>query len=252
MIDTHAHLADIRYNDDRDIVIKRFIEAGVKKILCICCDFSELEIFRELINKYSFIYGAIGVHPHDASRYTELLENKSFLSILENPRIVAIGEIGLDYHYDTSLKDAQQIAFRIQLKIAKERNLPVIIHSREAIEDTIRILTEENVSKGVMHCFSGNETDLKKCLDLGLYISFAGPLTFPNAGQLRKTAASAPLDRIMLETDCPYLAPQEVRGQRNEPVFVKYIYNKLSLLKTSSAEILINQIELNVKTLFGI
>ncbi len=248
MIDTHAHLADKRFNDDREEVIKRCRENNVTKVLCICSDFDELDGFSGLIKEHEFIYGAAGAHPHDASKYDE----GRVLESIAGEKIVALGEIGLDYHYNHSPGNTQREVFRKQLRIAKSRNLPVIIHSREAMNDTINILREEDAGRGVMHCFSGSEHNLEECLELGLYISIAGPVTFPNSARLRKVASKVPSDKLLVETDCPYLAPQPVRGKRNEPSYVKYIIEELSGLRNVPADELEEQTSQNAESLFNL
>ncbi len=247
MIDTHAHLADKRFNSDREEVIKRAWDNNVEEILCICSDYAELETFSELLKKHDFIHGAIGVHPHDSSGYNE----EQLITAINDINPSALGEIGLDYHYNHSPKDVQLEVFKKQLNIAKTRELPVIIHSREAMADTLKILKEENINNGVMHCFSGNEREMRECLELGLYISIAGPVTFPGAEKLKSVASIAPGDRLLIETDSPYLAPQPVRGKRNEPSWVKYILEELSELRNVPRDELERQTAGNARSLFN-
>jgi len=250
MFDTHAHLADPRFNLDRIEVIERAIEEGICGILCVCSDFQRLDIFYQLLEKYEFIYGAVGIHPHDASCYN-LLQGKLY-EALKKDKIVALGEIGLDYYYENSPRKIQKEVFRSQLDLARQKNLPVIIHSREAMEDTLRILQEKEIHRGVMHCFSGTENDMKLCLEMGLYISLAGVLTFPKALKLQRIACSVPLDRLVVETDSPYLAPQPVRGKRNEPSFIKYTIQKIASLRGISQSKLEEVTSQNARKLFNL
>jgi len=229
MFDTHAHLADSRFDIDRAKVIDNAVQEGILGVVCICSDFEKLDVFYQLLDEYDFIYGAVGIHPHNASLQNKLKEKLH--QALEKNKIVALGEIGLDYYYENSPRDIQKEVFQNQLALAKQRNLPVIIHSREAMKDTLDILQNEEIHHGVIHCFSGTEDDMRICLDMGLYISLAGPVTFPKASNLQNIARLVPPGKLLVETDSPYLAPQSVRGKRNEPSFLKYIIQKVSSLR---------------------
>jgi len=250
MFDTHAHLADSRFNKDRAKVIENAFQEGILGIICICSDFEELDVFYHLLKEYDFIYGAVGIHPHDASLQDRLKE-KLHQGLRKN-KIVALGEIGLDYHYENSPVDAQKEIFQYQLTLAKQKNLPVIIHTREAMKDTLKILRKQEIHRGVMHCFSGTQDDMKICLDMGLYISLAGPVTFPKASKLQKVARLVPLDRLLVETDSPYLAAQPVRGKRNEPAFLKYVIQKIASLREISEKNLSQVTSQNAKELFNL
>ncbi len=229
MFDTHAHLADERFNKDRAQVIERALKAKVKEILCVCCNAKELSVFWQALSSYPFIWLAAGIHPHDASKYKEM--KKMLVPALKTKRFCALGEIGLDYHYMNSPREIQKEVFREQLKFAREKDLPVIVHSREAGEDAWRILKEEAIRQAVIHCFSGEKKELERYLELGFYVSFAGMITFPSAASLRTLVPLVPLDKLLLETDCPYLAPQPVRGKRNEPAFVKYTMEEIARIR---------------------
>ncbi|OIN97395.1 hypothetical protein AUJ66_03565 [Candidatus Desantisbacteria bacterium CG1_02_38_46] len=250
MIDTHAHLTDERYDGDREEVVKRAKETGVKKIICILVEFDErsMQIFNRLL-EHDFIFGAVGIHPHDAKDYEK--HKDIFLQLLDLPKIVALGETGLDYHYLNSPAQTQKAVFEKQLQIASERNLPVIIHSREALDDAFSIISNSGIKKAVMHCFSGLEEEAKEYLNLGFYISFAGPVTFKNAKKPKEVIKIIPDDRLLLETDCPYLAPQVFRGERNEPSYIKYIYEEAANLKNISVDKLAGIVSENVFKLFG-
>jgi TatD DNase family protein len=229
LIDTHTHLDDARYNDDRDAMIARAREAGVGAFVTIGCDLSTSRAAVALADQYSFVYASIGVHPHEVKHIGDGWYDE-FRRLVKNKKVVAYGEIGLDYHYNHSSPKDQRDRFREQIQLARELNLPVIIHTREAQEDTIAILKEEKASDvgGVFHCFSGDAWLAKDALDLGFYLSFSGILTFQNATMLREIAKNTPLDRVLIETDCPYLTPVPHRGKRNEPAYVSYVAQQLA------------------------
>jgi TatD DNase family protein len=225
-VDSHCHIDGPEYDADRTEVIARARDAGVTTMLNIGTGDPHSGAFEravELSEKHREVYTAVGVHPHDAKLYDEGAEERLVRLAREGSRVIAWGEIGLDYHYDHSPRDLQREVFRRQLRLARTLNLPVVIHSREADADTIEILTEELRGydrAGVMHCFGGSLAMAQSAIDLGLYISFAGNLTFKKADDLRDIAKQLPLDRLLVETDCPYLSPVPFRGKRNEPARV--------------------------------
>ena len=225
-VDSHAHLDGSEYDADRDEVIARARDAGIVAILNVGTGdphSGSLARAVELAEKHDDIYASIGVHPHDARLFDERAEDKTRLLIQQSKRVIAWGEIGLDYHYDNSPREVQREVFGRQLRLARESKLPVIIHSREAEDDTISILRAELPDydrAGVMHCFGGSLAMAQSAVALGFYISFAGVLTFKNAQDLREVAQKLPLDRLLIETDCPYLTPVPFRGRRNEPARV--------------------------------
>jgi TatD DNase family protein len=229
LIDTHTHLDDARYNDDREAIITRARDAGVEAFVTIGCDLTTSQAAVALAEQYPFVYASIGVHPHEVKHILDSWYGE-FRRLAQRQKVVAYGEIGLDYHYNHSPPREQRQRFREQIQLARELNLPVIIHTREAQEDTITILKEENASEvgGVFHCFSGDAWLAKDALDLGFYLSFSGILTFHNATMLREIAKTAPLDRLLIETDCPYLTPLPHRGKRNEPAYVSFVAQKLA------------------------
>ena len=229
LIDTHTHLDDPRYDADRDTTIERARQAGVGAFVTIGCDLATSRSAVTLADHHPDIYASIGVHPHEVKHiadgwYDELRR------LAQNQKVVAYGEIGLDYHYNHSTPKEQRERFREQVQLARELRLPVIIHTREAQEDTISILKEEKAAEvgGVFHCFSGDAWLAKDALDLGFYLSFSGILTFQNASMLRDIAKQTPLDRVLIETDCPYLTPVPHRGKRNEPAFVSHVAQQLA------------------------
>lgn len=232
LIDTHAHLDDARYDADREAVIARAREAGVETFVSIGCDLATSKSAVDLAGRYPFVYAAVGVHPHEVKHIEDGWYDE-FRRLAGHKKVVAYGEIGLDYHYNHSPPKLQRERFREQVGLAKELRLPLVIHTREAQEDTIAILKEENAGEvgGVFHCFSGDAWLAKDALDLGFYLSFSGVITFPSATMLRDIVKTVPLDRILVETDCPYLTPVPHRGKRNEPAFVKLVAEKIAEVK---------------------
>jgi TatD DNase family protein len=237
LFDTHTHLDDTRYDDDRETMIARAREAGVEAFVTIGCDLKTSQAAIRLAEQHPFIYASIGVHPHEVKHIEDNWYDE-FRRLAKNKKVVAYGEIGLDYHYNHSSPKDQRERFREQIQLARELNLPVIIHTREAQEDTIRILKDEKASEvgGVFHCFSGDAWLAKDALDLGFYLSFSGILTFQNATMLREIARTIPLDRLLIETDCPYLTPAPYRGKRNEPAFVSLVAQQLATIRASEPE----------------
>jgi TatD DNase family protein len=253
LIDTHTHLDDARYNDDREAVIARAREAGVEAFMTIGCDLTTSQSAVQLANQHPFVYASIGVHPHEVKHINGGWYDK-FRQFAHNKKVVAYGEIGLDYHYNHSSPKEQRERFREQVQLARELQLPVIIHTREAQEDTIAVLREEKASDvgGVLHCFSGDAWLAKDALNLGFYLSFSGILTFQNATMLRDIAKNTPMDRLLIETDCPYLTPVPYRGKRNEPAYVSQVAKQLASLHNMSLEEIAERTSDNAKKLFKI
>ncbi len=225
-IDSHCHIDGPEYDADREEVIAKALDAGVATMLNVGTGDPQSGAFEravQLAEKHSEVFAAVGVHPHDARLFDGEAEKRLVDLATQSKRVLAWGEIGLDYHYDHSPREAQRDVFRRQLRIARSLNLPVIIHSREADDDTITILRDElsgYARAGVMHCFGGSLQMAHDVLELGFFISFAGNLTFKKAEDLREIARRLPLDRLLIETDCPYLTPIPYRGKRNEPARV--------------------------------
>ena len=225
-IDSHCHIDGPEYDADREEVIARAREAGVTTMLDVGTGdphSGAIDRAVDLAEKHEGIYAAVGVHPHDAKLFDDAAERRLLDLARQSPRVIAWGEIGLDYHYDHSPRDVQREVFRRQLRLARERKLPVVIHSREADDETIAILREELTGYergGVLHCFGGSLAMAQDAIELGFFISFAGNLTFKKAEDLREVARHLPLDRLLIETDCPYLTPVPFRGRRNEPAHV--------------------------------
>jgi TatD DNase family protein len=225
-IDSHCHIDGAEYDADREEVVARARDAGVTTMLNIGTGDPHSGAFEravELAEKHSEIYAAVGVHPHDAKLFDDAAEQRLLNLVRQSKRVIAWGEIGLDYHYDHSPRDVQREVFKRQLRLARAQNLPVVIHSREADDDTIAILREELANYqcgGVLHCFGGSLAMAQEAIELGFFISFAGNLTFKKAEDLREVARQLPLGRLLIETDCPYLTPVPFRGKRNEPARV--------------------------------
>ena len=259
-IDSHAHLDMPLYDADRAEVIARAREAGVKTFLEIAgSDIAKgsLEVGLALAEQYPFVYAAVGVHPHEASLYDDALEQK-LIEYSQREKVIGWGEIGLDYHYDHSPRDVQRRVFRRQLEVALERCLPVIIHTREAEDDTSSILREAWAERGghkiggILHCFTGTQRLADAAVEMGFLISFSGVLTFKNAEELRAVAQSLPLEKILIETDCPYLAPVPHRGQRNEPAYVVETAAKIAELHQLTVEDVARMTSYNFRHLFNL
>ena len=257
MIDSHCHLAGEEFASDLDGVVSRAAEAGVRDALCILGAEDAPEVARAEVVRQAWpsIRFAAGIHPHHAGKFAGQINDGVAVvgEALDRARACAIGEIGLDYHYDFSPRDVQQDVFRAQIRLALERDVPIIIHTREATDDTFRILREEGQGRirGVFHCFTGDAVMAREVLELGFYLSYAGIVTFPKAGDLREAARITPADRLLSETDAPFLAPVPHRGKRNEPAFVVRVVDTLAELHGGSRETLAAQIRANFERLFG-
>jgi TatD DNase family protein len=252
LVDSHAHLDDPRFNEDRDAVIQRAWDAGVRTILTIGNGTGpdQMGCGISIAESRDWIYTSAGIHPHDAikveDRHYSLIEE-----LAAHPRVLAVGETGLDYYYDNSPRDIQREVFRRQLTLANKLNLPVIIHTRDADEDTIALLKETNPARGVIHCFTSSDQLADFVIEMGFYISFSGIVTFPKAQALAAIARRIPLDRILVETDCPYLAPVPHRGKRNEPAFVRDTVHFLAQIRGIPVSELATHASANFHTLFA-
>jgi TatD DNase family protein len=240
LIDSHCHLDSDQFDADRDAVVERALAAGVEQMVAIGTGEGppDLEAGMRLADRYPCFYATVGIHPHDASKamgdtYTRLAE------LLRHPKVIAMGEMGLDYHYDHSPREVQRSVFIEQMRIARDAGKPIVIHTREAWDDTIALIQQHWVPAGpaakplggIMHCFSGGATEAAQALALGFYLSFGGVVTFPKASNIQEAARCAPADRILIETDAPFLAPVPKRGKRNEPAFVVETARKLAELR---------------------
>ncbi len=243
LIDSHSHLDDPRYDLDRDAMIGRAQAAGVTALVTIGCDLATSQAAVALAERYPFIYSTVGVHPHEVKHISDGWY-EDLRRLAGHSKVVAYGEIGLDYHYDHSPRDVQRTRFREQVNLGRELRLPLVIHTREAQEDTIKILKEEKAAEvgGVFHCFSGDAWLAKDALDLGFYVSFSGVITFRSATMLRDIAKWVPMDRILVETDCPYLTPVPHRGKRNEPANVKLVAEMIAEVKRSDQRMTVEEV----------
>jgi TatD DNase family protein len=253
LFDTHAHLDDDRFDDDRDEVVSQCTEAGVDLILNDGSNIQTSVKSIALAEKYKFIYAAVGVHPHDASDMDD--ETAGVLAALaENKKVRAIGEIGLDYHYDLSPREVQKRRFVEQIDLARQLRLPVIVHDRESHGDVMDIFKKTRIKEvgGVLHSFSGSAEMALECLKMGLYISISGPVTFSNAKKTVEAVKEVPLDMLLIETDSPYLTPVPYRGKRNYPGYVRLVAEKIAEIKGISFEEVAQKTMENGKRLFGI
>ncbi len=233
IFDTHAHLLDEQFDADREQLLVSLPESGIAHVMEACCDEAGIDCVVELVGRVPYFFGSAGVHPHSADEWTP--ETAAHIrTALQNERMLAIGEIGLDYHYDFSPRDVQRDCFDAQLALAAELHRPVIIHDREAHGDCMDLLRHyRGRLSGVMHCFSASYEIAKECIDLGLFIAFGGALTFKNAVNQWAIASKLPLERLLIETDCPYMTPVPFRGRRNDPSLIVYTLDKLAELRNA-------------------
>ena len=253
IFDTHAHLLDEHFDEDREALIASLPDQGVKLVMEACTDLGYLEKLIPFVEQHPMIYGAAGLHPEELGPYT-LRDLDAVAAALAHPKIKAVGEVGLDYYWpENPAREAQRAFFDAQLSLAGAHRLPVIIHDREAHGDTADILrAHKGQVFGVMHCFSGSYETAKECLDLGFYIGFGGALTFKNAKRNVEVASKVPLDRLVVETDCPYMAPVPFRGKRNDPAKTRFVLQKLCEIRNMDEEELSSILFENGKRLFGI
>lgn len=253
LFDTHAHLNAEQYNEDLEEVISRALSEGVTNIVVVGFDRPTIQKAIELVDRYDFMYASVGWHPVDAIDMTD--EDLVWIEELtKHPKVVALGEMGLDYYWDKSPKDVQQEIFRKQIRLAKKVKLPIIIHNRDATADIVGILKEEGADEvgGIMHCFSGSPEIAKECVNMNFYISLGGPVTFKNAKKPKEVAAEIPLNKLLIETDCPYLTPHPYRGKRNEPGYVKLVAEQIAEIKGLTYEEVAHATMQNAKKCFAI
>lgn len=253
LFDTHAHLDVKEFAEDWEEVVKRARENGVKYILTVSDTPVACYDAVAIAEKTDDIYAAVGVHPHEAKKFTSDVETL-LKHLAEREKVVAIGEIGLDYYYEHSPKEVQREVFRKQINIAREVGLPIIVHDRDAHADTLKILKEENAKEvgGVMHCYSGSLEMAEEIISLNFYISFGGPVTFKNAKKAPEVARNVPRDRLLVETDSPFLSPEPKRGRRNEPARVRYVAEKIAELRGETLQEVSQYTTANAKKLFKI
>lgn len=251
LIDTHSHV-DMLEGISIEDAIKNAKENGVKKIIVPCAYPKDVDKIFELVNKYDELYGLLGVHPSEAKDWDDELIDK-IKKYSENPKIVGIGEIGLDYYWDKSFTDLQKEVFIKQIKLANELILPICVHDREAHKDTFDILKEYNkTSKVVMHCFSGSVEFARECIKEGWYLALGGVVTFKNAVKMKEVAADIPLERLLLETDAPYLTPVPYRGKENQPAYVRFVAEEISKIRNVSFENIVQASSQNAENVFAI
>ena len=253
IFDTHAHYDDEQFDIDREELLGKMQEAGIETIVDVGASIETTKKALELAHRYDFIYAAVGVHPSEVAELDddsiELLRGLS-----RDEKCVAIGEIGLDYHWPEPEPELQKLWFKRQLDLARQENLPVIIHSRDAAADTLEILRDERAEEigGVVHCFSYSKEVARECIKMGFYIGIGGVLTFKNARKMVEVMEDTPMDRILLETDCPYLAPEPFRGKRNSSLYLPYVVQKMAEIKGISADEVISITRENARTMYGL
>lgn len=251
MIDSHCHLADKQFDADRDAVITRAREAGVERMVTIADTLEEAASCIALAQKHPCIAATAGVHPHHASQWTEA-SAAMLRTLLQEPGVVAVGEIGLDYHYDRSPRDVQRAVFREQLLIAKDNDLPVVVHCRDAVEDVWSVVQELQPPRLVIHCCTDAWSDVERFVERGDLLSFTGIATYPNAAVIRDTIRHCPLEQMMIETDAPYLAPVPHRGERNEPAFVAAVAACIATTQDIAIETVQRKTTANANQFFGL
>ena len=251
LFDTHAHLNVAQFAADEVEVIQRAKDHGVSKIAVVGFDHETIAKALELSKKYKEIYPIIGWHPTEAGSYTDEVEEK-LIHLLKTEEIIAMGEMGLDYHWMEDSKEVQIDSFRRQIRVAKALSLPITVHNRDSTEDIYQVLKEENIEEtgGIMHSFNLNPEWLEKFLDLGMHISFSGVVTFKNAPEVKESAKLVPLDKLLIETDAPYLSPEPNRGKRNEPSYVRFVAEEIASLREMSLEEIANITTNNANKLF--
>ncbi len=252
LFDTHAHLLDERFDGDRDAIVAALAEQDIALVMEACSEEGQIPDVIAWTKRHACVYGSAGVHPHTADSVTQATLDRVAAALGEE-KILAVGEIGLDYHYDFSARDAQKRAFCAQLDIAAQHRMPVILHDREAHGDMMDILrAHKNGLSGIMHCFSGSYEIACECIDLGLYVAFGGALTFKNAVKQREIASKLPLERLVIETDCPYMTPEPYRGTRNEPGRMRRTLATLASVRGEEPELLADALYRNSLRAYGL
>lgn len=251
LYDTHAHLDDSMFDNDREQIIEKIRTSGVGLVNNIAADMESSRTAIALAEKYDFIYATVGVHPSDVLSMTDH-DIDELRTLSKHPKVVAIGEIGLDYHYDDADPEVQKHWFRAQLDLAKELDMPVVIHDRDSKGECISILKEKNITNGVVHCFSGSAETARDLVKMGLHISFTGVVTFKNARRAIEAVKAIPIERLFIETDCPYMAPEPFRGQRNDSSMVYRVAEKIAEIKELPTEEVIRITRENAVKFFNI
>ena len=251
IFETHAHLNDPAFDEDRESLILGLPQKGIEAVMNVGCCLESSGDCIALAEKYPFVYASVGSHPDSADEVNEEVIEK-YRQMAGHPKVLAIGEIGLDYYYETIPREIQQKAFRMQMELAKELNMPVIVHERNAHDDGMRIVKEFPGVTGVFHCYSGSAEMARQLVNMGWFIGFTGVLTFKNARKAVETAESIPLDRIVLETDCPFMAPEPFRGKRNDPGYLYRMAERLAEIRGISVEEVHEATTRNAKALYRI
>lgn len=252
IFDTHAHYDSDSFDEDRDSVLKQIEESGVAFILNCASDYASIKKTYNLTKEYDFIYGALGIHPSDANDFNSNVKSEIIEYIKSNEKILAIGEIGLDYYWEENpSKEVQKEVFRAQMNLAKELNLPVVIHDRDAHGDTLEIMKEYPEVKGIVHCFSGSVEFARECIKLGYYIGITGVITFKNAKKIVDVVKDVPLEKLLVETDAPYMAPVPNRGKRNKSDYISHIIEQIAQIKEISPKEVNMAVNANFKRLIG-
>lgn len=251
IFDSHAHYDNERFDGDREELLASLVENGVCAVINVGCDMESSRKSVRLAESFPHIYAAVGVHPHDAKNWTDDMSGE-IAGLLSGEKVVALGEIGLDFHYDTSPRDAQLEVFEKQLALAKQLDVPIIIHNREAHAYTLPLIRKYAPLKGVFHCYSGSAELMKEVLKLGFYIGIGGSLTFKRAVKPVRVAAEVPADRFLLETDCPYLTPEPYRHKRNDSTYIRVVAGKMAEIRGETPDEIIRQARGNTCRLFGI
>lgn len=254
MIDSHVHLDDAKFDYDRENLIENLKEHGLDRVYNIGADLESSIASVELADKYEIIKAVIGVHPHAASEYNQEVEDK-LIELAKNENVRAIGEIGLDYYYDNSPRDIQVQVFKKQIELANKLKLPIVVHSREAAKETFDIISSYKEKykdlKFLIHCFSQSVEMMREYVKMGCYIALGGVVTFKNSKVPKEVAKEVPLENLLLETDCPYLAPEPMRGKRNEPMFIKYSAQKIAEIREISLEELLKATDENTRRFYN-
>jgi TatD DNase family protein len=252
-IDSHAHLDDERFDEDRDQLIKSLNGKGIELILNPGADLLTSKKAVELSEKYNCIYAAVGCHPHDSKDMTNNTIDM-FKDMAKREKVIAIGEIGLDYYYDNTDRVTQRKWFREQIKLAKELDIPYIVHDRDAHEDVLNIMKKEHYSgaRGILHCFSSSTEMAREFIKLGFMISIGGPVTFKKSKTPKIVAFDIPLEHLLIETDSPYLTPEPFRGKRNEPAYVRYVAEEIARIKNIPVDVVAHETNKNFKKLFNL
>lgn len=251
LIDTHCHIEMEAFDKDRDDVLKRAKDSGIEALITIGSDYESNIDNLALINKYDFLYASVGIHPHDSKVFTDQIFEE-IIEWIKEDKVVALGETGLDYHYEHSPREIQRMVFKRHLELSRITGLPVIIHSREAKEDTLSILKDSGITKGVLHCFSGDMDMAERAMEMGFYISFSGTVTFKKARNILDIVKAVPDDYLLVETDAPYLTPEPLRGKRNEPSFIIHTVERIASLRGVSPDDIARITTLNARRLFKI